>query len=303
MSGDPHGSRKTVDAVIDRESKGDGTGGPIPLSVVILTRDEEKNLPACLRSLAGRVDDVQILDSGSTDGTVAIAREFGVPVHTHAFEGFGQQRNWAIDNLSHAHDWVLHLDADERMTDALAAELGEVLRSNPAEAGFYVPSKLMLDGRWLRYSSGYPVYQVRLFHRDRLRFADHGHGQREVSDGRLGYLRNAYLHDAFNKGLDDWLAKHARYARLEAEEIRADRRGVWRSIGGLCDADPVRRRRALKSLAYSVPGRPTLRLLHLLIINRGLLDGAAGILYARMMAAYESMVDVHLARLRSHAQL
>lgn len=275
----------------------------LPLTVVVLTHNEERNLPDCLRSVVGRVADVHVLDSGSTDATSAVAREFGVPVYTHPFAGFGQQRNWAIDNIPHAHPWTFHLDADERMTPELCAELSERLARDPPEAGFFVASKLTLDGRWLRYSSGYPVYQVRLFHRERLRFMDHGHGQREVTDGALGYLENAYVHDAYNKGLDDWFAKHAIYARREAELLWRERPGLFPLLRGLVGFDRVRRRRAIKTLAYSLPFRPTLRLLHLLILNRGLLDGRAGIVYARMMAAYESMMSTHCARLRSGLRL
>lgn len=271
----------------------------LPLSVVILTHDEEKNLPGCLRSLADVATDVHVLDSGSTDGTVEVAKSFGVAVHTNPFWGFGQQRNWAIDNIPHLHSWVLHLDADERMTPELAAELRELLVADRPEAGFFVASKLMLGGRWLRYSSGYPVYQVRLFHRDRLRFEDYGHGQREVSQGSLGYLRSPYLHDAYSKGLDDWFAKHARYARCEADQLRQDRQGLFAMLGQLFSSDPVRRRRAVKRLAYKLPGRPTLRLIQLLIFNRGMLDGSAGLLYARMMAAYESMLNTYLTRAES----
>jgi glycosyltransferase involved in cell wall biosynthesis len=275
----------------------------LPLTVIILTHNEERNLPDCLRSVIGRVAEVHILDSGSTDRTAVIAREFGVPMHTHPFAGFGQQRNWAIDNIPHAHPWTFHLDADERLTPQLCAELHERLARDPAEAGFFVASKLTLDGRWLRYSSGYPVYQVRLFHRERLRFMDHGHGQREVTDGTLGYLENPYVHEAYNKGLDDWFAKHALYARREAELLWQERPGLLPLVRGLFSLDRVRRRRAIKTLACWLPFRPTLRLFQLLVINRGLLDGRAGVVYARMMATYESMMTTHRARLKSGIRL
>lgn len=283
-------------AAQDHKKKANGV---LPLTVVILTHNEEANLPECLRSLASRVSDIHVLDSGSTDGTAEVARHFGVPVYTHPFHGFGQQRNWASDNISHAHDWVLHLDADERMTSALYEELLLLLEYERSEAGFFIASKLMLGGHWLRYSSGFPVYQVRLFHRHRLRFEDHGHGQREVTDGVLGYLCSPYIHEAYTKGLDDWFAKHARYARCEAELLRNDQQSLLTLISRVIGADPVSRRRALKLLAYKLPGRPTLRLLQVLVFNGGLLDGPAGVLYARMMAAYESMLNTHLARLRA----
>lgn len=271
----------------------------LPLTVVILTYNEETALPDCLRSLSGRAHDVHVLDSGSNDATLQVAREFGIPVHFNAFTGFGDQRNWAIDNIPHAHDWVLHLDADERMTPELYEELLVLLAQPRHEAGFFVASKLMLAGQWLRYSSGFPVYQLRLFHRGHLRFENHGHGQREVTSGSIGYLHSPYLHEAFSKGLDDWFTKHARYARHEAEDIHRDRCSVFTLLQQLIGQDPVTRRRTLKSIAYRLPGRPTLRLLQLLIINRGLLDGSAGVVYARMMAVYESMINVHLSRIRS----
>jgi glycosyltransferase involved in cell wall biosynthesis len=271
----------------------------LPLTVVVLTLNEERNLPSCLQSIVAHAEDVHVLDSGSTDATVQIAREYGVPTHTNSFAGFGQQRNWAIDNIEHRHQWVLHLDADERATPELLTEIERLLARDPTEAGFYIASKLMLDRYWLRYSSGYPVYQVRLFHRERLRFQDHGHGQREVTAGRLGYLQSPYLHEAFNKGLDDWFAKHAHYARREAEQLQLESRGFLQVMSAVFSADAVARRRAGKALAYKLPGRPLLRLVQLLLLNRGILDGRPGLLYARMMATYEAMISVHLCRLKS----
>lgn len=271
----------------------------LPLTVVILALNEEVNLPGCLQSLDGVVDDVHLLDSGSKDRTIEIATSAGIGIYSNPFAGFGQQRNWAIDNIPHAHPWVLHLDADERLTPELVDELERVLGSDPTEAGFFVPNKLMLGGRWLRYSSGYPIYQVRLFHRGRLRFADHGHGQREVTDGTLGFLQQPYLHEAYNKGLDDWFAKHARYARAEAELISRDSCGLFEACRNTLLGNRVERRRALKSLVYRIPARPLLRMIYALILKRGILDGRAGWTYAKMLATYESMIDTHLCRIRT----
>ena len=274
--------------------------GPAGFTAVVLTYNEERSLPHCLASLEGVCDDVHVLDSGSADGTLAAAEAGGAAVHSNPFTGFGDQRNWAIDNVPHRHPWVLHLDADERLTPALAAELRRTLAADPAEAGFYLASKLLLGGRWLRHAGGYPTYQVRLFHRGRLRFENHGHGQREVTDGELGTLHEPYLHDAFAKGLDDWFAKHARYARAEAEKSFVDGRVDW---PGLLSGDGVRRRRAAKSLSLRLPARPTLRMLHVLVVKRGVLDGRAGWTYASMLAAYEAMTAAHLRRLRAGLDL
>jgi hypothetical protein len=142
---------------------------------------------------------------------------------------------------------------------------------------------------------------VRLFHRRRLRFVDHGHGQREQTDFPIGRLREPLLHHAFSKGLDDWFAKHAVYARHEAEQALAtaglpEKNGqVW----SLFSRDPLLRRRALKRLSSRIPCRYLLRLLYMLIGKRAFLDGTPGITYAHMLATYEGMIDIHLRLLKN----
>ncbi|TVQ04714.1 MAG: glycosyltransferase family 2 protein [Planctomycetaceae bacterium] len=261
----------------------------VPVTVVILTHNEAQNLPGCLDSLVGFSGDIAVLDSGSTDGTETIAAERGITVYRNRFQGFGEQRNWAIDRIPHRYPWTLHLDADERVTPEFCLEVGETIARDPSEAGFFVPSKLMLGGRWLRYAGGYPLYQVRLFHRERLRFVNQGHGQREVTNGVLGYLREPYLHDAYSKGLVEWFAKHARYAAEDVLAAETERFGWRRDLPALLRADRVGRRRLLKRLSNRLPCRVWLRGFEVLVLRRGLLDGRAGITYARMLMAYESI--------------
>lgn len=268
------------------------------VSVVILTLDEEINIGDCLDSVAG-FEDVHVLDCGSTDRTEEIVAQRGIPLHRHPFESFGSQRNWAIENVPTKYPWQFHLDADERLTPELAAEMTELLTGDPAQGGFRVASKLMFAGRWLRYAGSFPNYQVRLFHRDRLRFVDHGHGQREQTAFPIGQLKHAYLHLAFSKGLDHWFAKHAVYARREAEQAFAANSAVGDdSANRLWNSDPTRRRRALKRLVARLPGRYFLRLFYMLAFKRAFLDGPAGVAYAHMVATYEAMIDVHLRLLR-----
>jgi hypothetical protein len=138
-----------------------------------------------------------------------------------------------------------------------------------------------------------------LFHTDRLRFIDHGHGQREQSAHPLGRLAQPYVHDAFRKGLDHWFAKHAVYARQEAEELlRGTADGPAAALAGLWSRDPVRRRRALKRCSCYLPFRPAFRLAWMLLAKGAFLDGRPGVVYAQMMATYEAMIAVHLRLLR-----
>jgi acetyltransferase-like isoleucine patch superfamily enzyme/glycosyltransferase involved in cell wall biosynthesis len=261
-----------------------------PVSVVILTLNEEINIRACIESCAW-CDDVHVLDSGSTDRTLEIAREMGAQVWEHPFESFSAQRNWAIDNIPVKHDWIFHLDADERFTPELVREMAGVLGGDPTEAGFHIPSKLMFMGRWLKRAGGYPTYQMRLFHRERMRFRDWGHGQREATEGRVGKLEEPYVHYAFSKGLYDWLDKHNRYSSLEALQVIASRH-ERPTLGRILSRDPVERRRAWKLVGYRLPFRPLMRWFVTLLLTGGILEGRPARTYASLLATYERMTTL-----------
>lgn len=281
---------------------GDGSPSP-PVSVVILTLNEEPNIRACLDSCAW-CDDVHVLDSGSTDRTQHLARELGAAVHVNPFESFGKQRNWALDHIPLKHEWVFHLDADERFTPQLLREIDETLRAAPGLSGYYVPNKLMFMGRWLRRAGGYPTYQMRLFHKARMRFVDYGHGQREEPGRPIGTLHQPYIHYSFSKGLADWIDKHNRYSTLEAREI----------VRILCepqsDAEPprllgsaVQRRRWLKQRLYPrLPARWLLRFCWLYILKLGFLDGRAGLRFCQLYAAYELLIGLKVIEVQHRAK-
>lgn len=270
--------------------------GPRPgVSVVILTLNEAENIRPCLAS-CGWSDDVHVLDSGSTDGTQGLAEGAGAKVWFNKFESFGKQRNWAIDNIPLKHEWVLHLDADERCTAELIAEIDAVLRANPSEAGFFIANQMVLMGSWIRHASGYPAYQMRLFHKSRMRFIDVGHGQREAPGTKVGHLKNPYVHLNFSKGLDDWFARHNRYSTLEAAEVvkmLAEPLALGDVLKGGID-----RRRALKRLAARMPLRGPLRFWMTVLLQRGILDGAAGWRYAKMLGIYEGMIALKVKERR-----
>jgi glycosyltransferase involved in cell wall biosynthesis len=263
------------------------------VSVLILTYNEAKNLPRCLAALSW-CDDILVVDSGSTDDTVAIARAAGARVLTRPFDNFANQRNFGLAAGEFQHEWVLHLDADEVVTPAFRARLERLEYSDGIDA-YLVPSKLMLHEHWLRYAGMYPTYQVRLGHRDRLRFKQVGHGQREdLPPERVGTFEEPYLHYNFSQGLGAWLRKHLKYAEDEARALVASRNGQQRSLSQLFSGDATSRRRALKEISNHLPLalRPVARFFYVLIWRRGFLDGSYGILYALMLSVYEGMIAV-----------
>ena len=175
----------------------------MPISVLILTLNEEANLPACLDALRW-CDDIVVLDSHSKDRTVEIAERYGARVFSRTFDDFAQQRNYALQNIPFKNEWIFHLDADEIMTEGLRSEMEQNIQTTSYDA-FRVPSKMMLFGKWLRFSGMYPSYQVRLTRYPVFKFRQVGHGQKEDMDqSRIGTLNNPYLHYSFSRGFKDW---------------------------------------------------------------------------------------------------
>jgi glycosyltransferase involved in cell wall biosynthesis len=268
------------------------------ISVVVLTHNEAINIRRCLASVAWS-DDVLVIDSGSTDGTQDLAAGMGARVKYRPFDNFANQRNYALDEGALRHRWVLHVDADEEVTPELRDEAQAIARAVNGLAGYRVPSRLMLMGQWLKHSGMYPTYQVRFGTREGLRFQMVGHGQREMlAPGEVGTLRGDLIHHNFSKGISDWLAKHARYARDEAiASLKDGRTHRWGDL--LRASDKVERRRTLKALSQRLPMRPLARFLYVYLLRRGFLDGRAGFRYAMLMATYQWAIDMNLAEQRS----
>lgn len=268
------------------------------ISVLILTLNEEANLAACLESVAWS-DDVTVLDDGSTDRTVEIARRHGARVIRHSAGGEQAQRTYAVHKVSFRYPWVYNPDADEVTTPELRDEMIRVV-ADPArtEAAYRVRFKVMFMGKWIRHASLYPTWVVRLFQPGKLRF-ERATNLRYVVDGETGRLEGHFLHYSFNKGMDAWREKHRRYADLEARETLASLQRGGPDLKGLFDRrDPVRRRRAMKELSFRLPCRPSLRFIYMYFCQRGFLDGYPGLAYCRLVSAYERMIVCRARELR-----
>lgn len=266
------------------------------VSVIILTKNEEQDLPACLASLAW-CNDVHVVDSGSSDRTVDIARAHGATVWTNPFTSFGQQRNWAIDHCAVKNDWILFLDADERSTPEFRrAVVSAIDSAEPEVAGFYCCWKMMLGDRWLKRSDNFPKWQFRLFRKGLARFIDVGHGQKEGAvEGRIEYLREPYLHYAFSRGWEVWTERHRRYARQEAEE----RSGKSLKVQDLVSPHGSKRNPAIKLLVGNLPGWPQFRFFYSYVLKGGFLEGNEGLTYCRKIMWYEQETQREMKRLKA----
>lgn len=263
---------------------------PAKVTAMIFTLDEELHLPSCLGSLRW-CDDVIVVDSFSKDRTGQICRDAGVRFFQHGFEGFGSQRNWALEHTQPKYDWILILDADERIPPELATELGAIAQAAPSNIGAYrVRRRFYMWGRWLRYSSLYPTWVVRFIHKDRVRYTNRGHAETQEVEGRIEDLRHDLI-DENLKGLDEWFERQNRYSRKDAEyELRQE--GSAQHLGDLFAGDPLLRRAALKRVAYRLPARPLIFFLYSYFWRRGFLDGGDGFVFCLMKAMYQQMVTV-----------
>lgn len=265
------------------------------LSVLILTLDEEINVADCIGSLPWK-SDVHVLDSASTDATQSIARSCGAKVTVRRFTNYADQRNAGLA-LPFACEWIVMLDADERMTPELAAEIeARIADARPETAMFLVRRKDMFLGRWLRRSSGYPTWFCRVVRRGRVR-VEREINEVYVADGGTVQLTGHIEHYPFNKGMEWWFARHNAYSTAEAR-LLVERQGRAPRLIDVLARDPTQRRAALKGLAYRMPGRPFLIFLYLYVVRLGFLDGNPGYRFATMRLAYEIMIDAKVAASR-----
>lgn len=262
----------------------------IPVSVMIFTLNEEVHLPSCFAAL-GWCDDIIVVDSFSQDNTQALCESAGVRFFQHPFTGFGSQRNWALAHTAPRHSWVLILDADERVTPELATEMAVIATHGPSEIGAYrVKRRFYMWGRWLRYSSLYPTWVVRLIHRDKVVYADRGHAETQTVQGMIGDL-SCDLIDENLKGIDEWFERQNRYSRKEATfELNDSAHGV--AVMDLFSNDPLVRRATIKRLSRRVPARGLLYFLYSYVWKRGFLDGRDGLVFCLMRAMYQSQIAI-----------
>jgi glycosyltransferase involved in cell wall biosynthesis len=262
-------------------------GNVIPVSVVVMTKNEERNIEACLRSLA-RFDEIFVVDSGSTDATCEIATRFGAIVRQFVWNGgYPKKKQWCLEQLPFSHDWVLYVDADERVTPPLVGEVEELATTGFGCAGYFAKLDYVFCGRVLKH--GHRVAKLVLFDRHRGRFVDYddlgaanmweveGHYQPAI-DGSVSSLRGRILHHD-HESLYHWFERHNRYSDWEAVLLLSGKLVHDR------EAQPPFRRIG-KRLFERLPARGLVSFVHGYILRLGFLDGRAGFQYALARAFY-----------------
>lgn len=274
-----------------------GRYNKIPVSVLIPTKDETRNIKACINSLEW-ADEIVVFDSHSTDDTVEIAQSLGVRIVKRVFDNFSTHKNWALNNIKFRNDWILLVDADERATEHLAEEIFEITQRTDASDGYYVPILVWMWDRPIHCH--YPVYNLRFLRRGKGRYENRIVHEHMIIEGKVGYLRNHLInHD--KKGIERYFDRHNTYSTFEAIEAYRLLLGIGddQKIDASLNTTGPLRNRVLKNFAYRyLPARPIFMFLWFYIFKRGFLGGRVGFRYCALRMFYEYQVDLKLIELR-----
>lgn len=271
----------------------------IPLSVIILTFNEEANLAAAIDSVVDWVGEVFVVDSFSTDRTVDVALSYedrGVRVVQHAFQNYAAQWNWALTQLPVRQPWILKIDADERANEEFRQEVSKAIgESERDEVAYIVHWRMVFMDRWLRWGGWYPNGNIRLWRTGKGRFGNKDVNEHLLVDGLVGIIRSPIDHFDY-KSLGHWLDRHNRYSAMEAKC----------SISGNVTGDtvpkffgrPEQRRMWLRKVYSRLPFRSFLYFLYRYILRLGFLDGKAGFRFAFLHASFLYWIDLKIAEFR-----
>lgn len=263
------------------------------LAAIILTKNEERDLPGCLASLEDCVDEVYVIDSGSYDATREIAEQAGAIVLERSFDTYARQFNWAIDSVPTDADWLLRIDADERVTPELAQSLRALMRTAPESCtGVSVARRTIFMGRRLRFGGTFPVWLLRVWRRGAGKCEDRAMDEHIVLQGGEVVYASGELDHVIPKSLAEWSRKHVWYAERECIDARAECDG-----GPALEGQAGRIRGMKTSLYYRMP--PYLRVVaywaYRYFGQLGFLDGRAGLVYHFLQGAwYRALVDALL---------
>jgi len=274
----------------------------VPISVIVPTRNEERNIRQCLESVKW-VDEIFVVDSKSTDRTIEIAKEYTDNVVTFHWNGkWPKKKNWALEKLPFSHEWVLFLDADEQVTPGLAGEIRQLVFNGSEFSGFLVEYDFYFLGKLLKHGVlllKYVFFKHRLGRFEKIDIPEVTDCDVEIDEhpvikGKVGKLKNKMIHHDF-KDLHHFFHRHNIFSDWEAH-LRSyeTKRNKEKEIKASLFGSQVERRRFLKELFFKLPGRPLIYFLYSYVIRGGFLDGKAGYIYNVLKAFYYFSVDIKL---------
>lgn len=267
------------------------------ISILILTKNEEKDLPGCLASVKW-CDDIHVFDSYSTDETINIAKAYGAKVTQCIFQGYASQKNMALNILPFKYEWIFLLDADERFPVHLNKNLLLILKTvKPSVNAFRLRRRDYFGETWLKHSQISPFF-IRLIRLGKVSY------HREVNevlkvDGNIEDINEYFNHFPFSKGIAHWINKHNIYSEMEAARwIEEQNNNIpFSIIKAVFNKDFNVRRYHQKGIYYKIPGRPFIKWLYMMFFRMAFLDGFAGLTYSTLQSIYEYFIVLKVREL------
>jgi len=274
---------------------------PLPVSVLILTKNEEQNLPGCLQSVSW-ADEIHVYDSFSEDATIAIARDHGALITQRVFDNWAEHQNWGLRNIAFKHPWVFYLDADERVTTALVQGIAQAIEKPDSYVAFQILRRDFFQGCALTHVQTSPYYQ-RLFRPEKMRY-ERLVNPVSLPDGPVGKVEGFLNHFPFSKGISQWLERHNSYSSFEARQIMNNRlsHSGFSLKKAVSSSDFHEKRFHQKEIFYRLPARPLVKFCLLYFLKRGFLDGKGGLTYAVLQSIYEYMIVLKTRELEQEAR-
>jgi glycosyltransferase involved in cell wall biosynthesis len=270
----------------------------IPVSVLILTKNEEKDLLGCLESVAWS-DDIHLYDSCSEDNTVSIAQKFGAKVTQRPFDNWSSHQNWGLANIPFKYQWVFYIDADERMSKPLIAAICQAVNQSHEYNAFRIQRRDFFMDIWLKHVQTTPYY-IRLFRPEKIRY-ERLVNPITIVDGPVSQIDGYLDHYPFSKGVSHWLNRHNHYSTFEAQQIYENlcNKENFSFIKAFISKDFQVKRYHQKELFYRLPARSFVKFFILYFLKRGFLDGKPGLRYAILQSIYEYMIILKVDELKS----
>jgi len=272
----------------------------IPLSVLISTKNEERNIAGCIESVLW-ADEIYVFDSLSSDRTVEIAQDMKAIVIQREFDDFSTHKNWALENIPFNNEWILIIDADEQITEELKKEICNILHGETECVGFYIARQNWFAGKWVRHGGWYPDWQLRLFKHGFARYESRLVHEHMIVNGVIGYLGSPLLHYD-HKGIERFFDRLNVYSSMEAIEKSKElsgNRDHKESLQPDLLAKGPQRRRFLKNFSYRyLPARPLFKFIWMYIFKLGFLDGRIGFRYCLLHIFYEYQVSLKYEELK-----
>jgi glycosyltransferase involved in cell wall biosynthesis len=274
-------------------------GVTLPLSVIILTYNEEKNIRDCLESVKDWASEIWVVDSYSTDSTLTIVRQYTDKICQHPFENYACQRNWALQNLPIASEWILNLDADHRTTPEFRQELAERFTRGVSDEtkGFLASRRTMFMGRWIKHGGHYPVYHAVMFRKGWGCCEDRLYDQHFVIQGKVETLSGDII-DIVSDSLTKFIERHNKWATLEAmEQLSHQAKATDRIVQAKFFGHEIERRRFWRSSYGKCPlfVRSFLYFVYRYFFKLGFLDGTEGLIFHMLQGFwYRFLIDAKM---------